>query len=60
MSFTVVHPANAMASSNSSLSICSTFFTPFSPSQASPKTTGLPIWIIEIDQININPGRPEG
>lgn len=37
------HPLNAIVSSNSSLSICSTFLTPASPSAANEKTTGRPI-----------------
>lgn len=45
ISLILVQPANAMANSNSSLSICRTFFTPASPSHASEKTTGLPICV---------------
>lgn len=43
ISFSERQPLNAIVSSNSSRNICSTFFTPASPSAANEKTTGLPI-----------------
>ena len=43
ISFSDVQPLSAMAISSSSLSICSTFRTPASPSTASENSTGRPI-----------------